>query len=78
MYDYLAKIILLGPSGSGKYAQSTCSQPNYATSLISLRKDHVYSTASSKMNGAFFPRKLLALSSQVKSYEWAQVRGGRG
>ena len=29
MYDYLAKIILLGPSGSGKYAIfSLCSKAN--------------------------------------------------
>lgn len=26
MYDYLAKVILIGPSGSGKFVRSPCSR----------------------------------------------------
>ena len=47
MYDYLAKIILLGPSGCGKYG--ACSVPRTCAEGLSS-PDLAFYTASSRMN----------------------------
>ena len=41
MYDYLAKIILLGPSGSGKFVKEQASQGR----SLGLRIDQVLSSS---------------------------------
>jgi hypothetical protein len=50
MYDYLAKIILLGPSGSGKYVsrQTSCSLD---LELMDRNTDLVSSIDLSRTNG---------------------------
>lgn len=47
MYDYLAKVILIGPSGTGKYVTHDC---NHYTECMLTIAGHVYSIASSRMN----------------------------
>ncbi len=49
MYDYLAKIILLGPSGAGKWVSECYRAANIAIDHVAL-SDRVCCIASSKMN----------------------------
>jgi len=50
MYDYLAKIILLGPSGAGKYVSLPFSFYSDEIVLTSAPADHVYCIVSLRMN----------------------------
>lgn len=51
MYDYLAKIILLGPSGCGKFVSPICSdyRPRELPSILNLQPPppphHIFSPA---------------------------------
>ena len=51
MYDYLAKIILLGPSGSGKFVHSSSHQANLE--LISLQILPTTSDREERMSADF-------------------------
>jgi hypothetical protein len=71
MYDYLAKIILLGPSGSGKYVDY---------SLISLTKHIADSCHRSCLLHRFVKNEWRTLSSQTIGVEFASkiIRVGTG
>lgn len=84
MYDYLAKIILLGPSGTGKSV--LCASAHYflspeATDFLTAQTifpGPASYIVSSRMNGESSRRKPSGLSSRARSSKWALVPGGRG
>jgi hypothetical protein len=67
MYDYLAKIILLGPSGTGKYVGGRFLMSNRDRPTDELPTDPVSYTASSRMNGVSYRRRPSASSSRARS-----------
>lgn len=79
MYDYLAKIILLGPSGTGKYVLDRLkTKKNTLASRCSyiIRPGRACCIDSSRTNGAFCRRRPSESSLRVKSSKLVPERGG--
>lgn len=80
MYDYLAKIILLGPSGTGKYVQPLplphVPVRRLLTQMMSL--DLVYFIDLLRTNGGSCHRKPSVSNSPVKLLELELDPGGKG
>lgn len=76
MYDYLAKIILLGPSGTGKYVHSPA-HLDIGADPPPL-PDPVSSTASSRVSGVSSRPRPSASNSPAKSSRSAPAREGNG